>query len=48
MTTMKSMALMAIVTGSLATVACGVSRDYVAVNAATILTNSESTLADTG
>jgi hypothetical protein len=44
MTSMKSMALMAI-TGSLATVACGVSRDYVAVNAATIRTNSESTLA---
>ena len=42
---MKSMLLMAMVTGSLTVVGCaGVSADYVAADAATILTNSQSTL----
>jgi hypothetical protein len=42
---MKAMALLAIVASGLAMLGCGVSPDYVAVNAATIHTNSESTLA---
>jgi len=43
---MKRLALLALFSGGLAIVGCGgVSPDYVAVNAATIHTNSESTLA---
>ena len=43
---MKGMALLVIFAGSLTTVGCGgVSPDYVAANAATIHTDSESTLA---